>query len=252
MKKKILALLAGLCMMFGVGTFTACDGIVETLDMAVELEELTSENNKLKEENQALREEIATLKFELTFPKGLVTESCVLNNVKVIRDEVNPEGSVYAVRADGEGVEVTINDGYYDAGSGSLYNIAVWAHNGSKITINNGVFKTGADVNGEANHVIYAAGDSIIEINGGWFESVGVEAPMMINCQDGKGTIVIKGGTFVNFDPSNCVSEGENTNFVAEGYIVVMEEVEGVKYYTVVEASTVETEKPEIESPENF
>ena len=250
MKKKILALLMSLGMIFGVCSFTACSGITETLDMAIELEELTSENDQLKEENQTLKEELASLKFELTFPNGLVTESCILNNVKIVRDTVNLEGSVYAVRADGEAVEVTINDGYYDAGSGSLYNIAVWAHNNSKIVINGGVFKTGADVNGEANHVVYAAGNSTIEINGGVFESVDIDAPMMINCQDGKGTIVIKGGTFVNFDPSNCVSEGENTNFVAEGYVVVMEEIEGTRYYTVVEAPTIE--EPEIESPENF
>lgn len=254
MKKKILSLLMSLGMVFGVGTFSACD-MEDALDMVVEVEELNQQLSSLEKENQALKAELATLKFEVTFPNGLVTESCILNDVVVDRDTVNPEGSVYAVRADGEAVEVTINGGSYNAGSGSLYNIAVWAHNGSKIVINDGVFKTGADVNGDANHVVYAAGNSIIEINGGWFESVGVDAPMMINCQDGKGTIVIKGGTFVNFDPSNCVSEGEGTNFVAEGYTVIKETANGIDYYTVVEIPNVEDiedETPTEEIPSEF
>ena len=252
MKKKLLTLFMSICMMFGVcGSMTACD--LGILDGAIELEDLRDEVDSLKEENQLLKEEIATLKFEAEFPNGLVTESCILNKVSIIRDVANPEGSTYAVRADGSDVEVTINGGTYDAGSGSLYNIAIWAHNGSHIIINDGTFKTGADVNGEANHVIYAAGDSIIEINGGWFESVGVEAPMMINCQDNHGTIIIKGGTFVNFDPSNCISEGEGTSFVAEGYSVIMTEIEGIKYYKVVESSTIQEESSEVEEgPKDF
>ena len=184
-------------------------------------------------EIQRLKEELASLKFELAFPNGLVTESCILNNVKIVRDVVNAAGSVYAVRADGEGVEVTINGGYYDAGSGSLYNIAVWAHNGSKVVINGGEFITGNDVNGEFNHCVYAAGGSTIEINGGTFMSIG-DASWLLNCQDGNGTIIVKGGTFVNFDPSNCVSEGENTNFVAEGYKAVPEVVGEDTYYKVI------------------
>jgi hypothetical protein len=165
----------------------------------------------------------------------LITEGATtLENLKIQVTEVNAEGSSYAVRADGDGVEVTINGGTYDAGAGSLYNITVWAHHNAKVVINDGSFKTGADVNGEANHVIYAAGGSIIEINGGFFEST-VDAPMMINCQDNNGTIVIKGGTFVNFNPADCVSEGAGTNFVAEGYTVVTEAQEnGDVWYTVV------------------
>ena len=39
--------------------------------------------------------------------------------------------------------------------------------------------------------------------------------------KDGKAAIVVTGGTFKNFDPSNNISEGDNTNFVADGYEVV-------------------------------
>ena len=237
MKKFIASMLAGIMVIFGVGTMSGCSFLEDALDNAFDIE-------LLEEENKALKEELATLKFELAFPNGLVTESCILNNVKVVRDAVNVEGSVYAVRTDGEGVEVTINGGYYDAGSGSLYNIAVWAHNGSKVVINGGEFVTGNDVNGEANHCVYSAGGSIIEINGGTFMSNG-DASWLLNCQDGNGTIIVKGGTFVGFNPKDCVSEGEHTSFLAEGYDVVKETINNVDYYTVIEV--VEETIPEVE-----
>ena len=237
MKKFIASILAGIMVIFGVGTMSGCSFLEDALDNAFEIE-------LLEEENKALKEELATLKFELAFPNGLVTESCILNSVKVIRDVVYEDGSVYAVRADGEGVEVIINGGYYDAGSGSLYNIAVWAHHGSKVVINGGEFVTDDDVNGEANHCVYAAGGSTIEINGGTFMSNG-DASWLLNCQDGNGVIIVKGGTFVGFNPKDCVSEGEHTSFLAEGYDVVKETINNVDYYTVIEV--VEETIPEVE-----
>lgn len=244
MKKFIASILAGIMMVFGVGAMSGCSFLDDALDNAAQIELLEDEIEALEGENKALKEELATLKFELAFPNGLVTESCILNNVKVVRNAVNPEGSVYAVRADGEGVEVTINGGYYDAGSGSLYNIAVWAHNGSKVVINGGEFVTGNDVNGEFNHCVYAAGGSTIEVNGGTFMSNG-DASWLLNCQDGNGTIIVKGGTFVGFNPKDCVSEGEHTSFLAEGYDVVKETINNVDYYTVIEV--VEEDIPEVE-----
>lgn len=254
MKKFFAGLAACVMTLFGAFSFTGCDMIDNAIGNALDVEYLEKQVEVLKDENKALKEEVASLKFELTFPNGLVTESCILNNVKVIRDQVNVEGSVYAVRADGAEVEVTINGGYYDAGCGSLYNITVWAHNGSKVVINGGEFVTGADVNGEANHVIYAAGGSTIEINGGIFKS-SIEAPMMLNCQDNNGTIIVKGGTFINFNPDDCVSEGEHTSFLAEGYEVQLEEIDGIKYYKVVQIIQVEipeVEQEQAQTPEEF
>lgn len=195
--------------------------------------------------------------MEYTYPNGIVTkvdeidmslfetekvlerESKLIESGEVVLDgnyierkEVNAEGSVYAVRSEGNETLVTINSGHYDAGAGSLYNIAVWAHHGSKIVINDGYFSSGNDVNGEMNHVVYAAGGATIEINGGWFESKG-DPTMLINAQNGNATIVIKGGSFVNFDPSNCEC-GSETNFVAEGFTVVSETFMDDIIYTVV------------------
>ena len=129
---------------------------------------------------------------------------------------------------------LTINgDGTIDAGSGSAGNIAVWAGRGDatndgKVIINGGHFKNGSD-----SELIYAANKGIIEINGGTFE-VGQEdktsfaSPQyaVLNLySNGKlgADIIVKGGTFVNFDPANNVSENpnagyHNSNFVADGY----------------------------------
>lgn len=60
-----------------------------------------------------------------------------------------------------------------------------------------------------------------------------------LNCYDanrksGAAKIIVTGGTFVNFAPSNCKAEGENTNFVADGYKVVTETHGSDTWYTVV------------------
>ena len=59
-----------------------------------------------------------------------------------------------------------------------------------------------------------------------------------LNCIDanykaGTANIIVKGGRFFEFDPSKNVAEGQNTNFVAEGYKSSSEEIDGFNYYTV-------------------
>ena len=61
----------------------------------------------------------------------------------------------------------------------------------------------------------------------------------MLNCIDaayknGTAKIIVKGGTFVNFNPANCKAEGAGTNFVADGYKVVSEAHGTDTWYTVV------------------
>ena len=61
----------------------------------------------------------------------------------------------------------------------------------------------------------------------------------MLNCIDAeykKGTaqIIVKGGTYKNFDPSNSDSENPKASFVPEGYKVVTEVKGEDTWYTVV------------------
>lgn len=83
-------------------------------------------------------------------------------------------------------------------------------------------------------------------INGGFFDlapTIKSDAPeyatYLINCidasyKDGSAIVKIKGGTFVNFDPSNNAAEGAGTNFLADGYKVISEKHGTEIWYTVV------------------
>lgn len=84
-------------------------------------------------------------------------------------------------------------------------------------------------------------------INGGFFNcrpAGNVEDDQYrytLNCVDANykkyADIIVTGGTFVNFDPSNNQAEGPGTNFVKEGYKVVSEtKSNGDIWYTVVPA----------------
>ena len=86
--------------------------------------------------------------------------------------------------------------------------------------------------------------EGTLTITGGHFAVEAFGEPygynFLLNCIDsayknGSAKIIVKGGTFVNFDPSNNTAEGAGTNFVAEGYKVVSEAKEnGDVWYTVV------------------
>jgi hypothetical protein len=61
------------------------------------------------------------------------------------------------------------------------------------------------------------------EINGGNYTSSNDYAEYLINCinedyKSGHADIIVKGGTFKDFDPYNNTAEGPSTNYVAKGY----------------------------------
>lgn len=132
---------------------------------------------------------------------------------------------------DGDG---TINA---EAGGNSSYGIDVI---GGTVVINSGNFY------GAMTAVQVETGALVI--NGGFFDmaptckaAVPQFAKYIINCidahyKDGSATIEIKGGTFVNFDPS-ANPEGAGTSYVADGYKVESEVKDnGETWYTVVPA----------------
>ena len=138
--------------------------------------------------------------------------------------------------------EDTIGDGVFKVTAGTLtlngqgtinglganaYSMAIWATENGKVIINDGHFTNiGASSDFDSEHfdLIYASGNGQIEINGGEFEC---ETPAWIlNIKDKDretASIVVKGGKFHGFNPADCASEGEHTNFVAPGYKVVEE-----------------------------
>ena len=143
-----------------------------------------------------------------------------------------------AVYATGSDTDVTITGGYYDGGSGGEYNIAVWANGGANVTIKDGTFTVGADKNGKANSVIYSTGGNIT-IEGGFFytdySSNGFY--YVLNQQNGNpGTITVKGGTFVNYDPSKG-DDHLGGSFVPAGYSVISEKHGEDTWFTVVKGT---------------
>ena len=138
--------------------------------------------------------------------------------------------------------EDTVGDGVFKATEGTLtlggkgtinglgknaYSMAVWATDNGKVVINDGLFTNiGASSDFDSEHfdLIYASGNGQIEINGGEFKCETPKWTLNIKDKDrATANIVVKGGKFHGFDPSNCETEGPNTNFVAEGYKVVEE-----------------------------
>ena len=122
-----------------------------------------------------------------------------------------------------------------EAGNNQVYGINVI---GGKVVVNGGNFY------GAITAIQVQKGT--LEINGGFFDlaptckaQVPQYAKYVVNAIDaayknGTAKVIIKGGTFVNFDPS-ANPEGKETSYVAEGYKVVSkEQANGDTWYTVV------------------
>ena len=145
-----------------------------------------------------------------------------------------------AVLVSGAGTDVTITGGYYDGGKGGD-NRCVQVDTGAKVTIKDGTFTVGGDANGLGNSVILCNGGTVV-IEGGFFYTDYAYRNFyyVLNQQNGNpGTITVKGGTFVNYDPSKG-DDNLGGNFVPDGYSVISEtKANGDVWYTVVKGTGV-------------
>ncbi|MCI5615173.1 MAG: CalY family protein [Clostridia bacterium] len=136
-----------------------------------------------------------------------------------------------------DNAKLTITGGSFQAKKDDCYAVDV-QDEGAMLTIKDG------DFNGNISAVYAYTGVVIIE--GGTFKiqqlnSNNVQEPygLLLNCFDANyknktANIIVKGGSFFNFNPANNAAEGAGTNFVADGYKVVSEEKDGGIWYTVV------------------
>lgn len=159
-----------------------------------------------------------------------------LNNKKIISPDNmgNNSTNFCALYVEADTTINATEDGGINTGTNGGYGINV--NKGASLTINGGYYYGG----GTAIQVQKGT----LVINGGTFAVEPYSSPVygyefLLNCIDanyknGTAKIIVKGGTFVNFDPSNNAAEGEGTNFVAEGYKVVSEQHGTDTWYTVV------------------
>ena len=166
----------------------------------------------------------------------IISKSTTLNlDAKIVSpdDMGNNSTNFCALIVDADTTINATKDGGIDTGKNGGYGINV--RNGANLTINNGYYYGG----GTAVQVQKGT----LTINGGTFACEPFGAPygsnFLINCvdsayKDGSAKVIIKGGTFINFDPSNNSAEGAGTNFVADGYTVKSEVKGSDTYYTVV------------------
>ena len=146
---------------------------------------------------------------------------------------LDPNG--VAVSVSGEGTNLTITGGYYDGGEGGD-NRCIQVNKGATVTIKDGTFTVGGDATGLGNSVIYSVGGNIT-IEGGFFytdHSYRGKYYVLNQQNSNPGTITVKGGTFVNYNPANG-DDYLGGNFVADGYTVITEtKANGDVWYTVV------------------
>ena len=155
-------------------------------------------------------------------------------NTQAIFNEATYDWSMISVRSLGY---LTITGGTFTAKANDCYVMDV--RNGGYLTIEDGKFI------GNVDAIYVEKGTAIIE--GGFFDiqqkhtgsTLEAQYKTLLNCQDanynaGRAKIIVKGGTFVNFDPSNN-PEGVGTSFIADGYKVISEnQTNGDVWYTVV------------------
>ena len=113
---------------------------------------------------------------------------------------------------------LTIKGGTFDMPTDTTSQLGylVRAEGNSKVVIENGVFNAGLTC-------VQAGDNAQVEIKGGTYSAFATykNEYWLLNLidEDRETTnITVCGGTFINFDPSNNVCEGNGTNFVAEGY----------------------------------
>ena len=122
----------------------------------------------------------------------------------------------------------------------------VWANGAdAKVTIKGGIFKMGKNTNGTKSwyDCIYANDGAKVEIYGGTFQNDCEGRPQSLNIQNSgnKASILVYGGTFVNYDPSTG-DDYLGGNFVADGYAstrTITSMSSDVKEYTVKKVTEV-------------
>lgn len=166
--------------------------------------------------------------------------------------KVESKKDVFASRS-GKCDVTIIGTGEIRGGTGGSYT-AIKASAG-KFTLDGDIkYSVGADENNEGNTCIYVSATGEVDINNGYFatDAAWSNRYYVLNKKNGSnGIILVTGGTFLNFDPTNGDDVDAGT-FVAEGYEVTkVDDTYVVSKQEDVKNDTEEDEKSEdVESKE--
>ena len=220
-KKHFTSILSAICVVLVLAIcsvlLVACGGEKESISEVSSYQELVNalegDKDTIKLTDDIVVEDVITVTREVTLDlngKTLSNESPIW----VDTEEID-KWSIISVR---EGGNLTIT------GNGTVHALkddcyALDVVDGGKLVIESGTFIG----NISAVYVI----EGTVEIKGGEYSIQQLSAyndnRYTLNCYDTSyddniASFVVTGGTFHNFDPANCLAEGPNTNFVAEGY----------------------------------
>ena len=161
-------------------------------------------------------------------------------NGKTVKTTSIEGNGVFHVQKDG--LLIIDGKGTVDGVSASAegYHMAIWA-DGGKVIIKDGTFTNKGAKGGATTDqydLMYVKGDGVLEIDGGFFDCETPRWTLNIN-NAGKGSIIVRGGTFVNYNPAESYTDEKGkdipSSFVAEGYTVISEkQSNGDIWYTVV------------------
>ena len=157
-----------------------------------------------------------------------------ISNTSGIWDQYAGKWSLISVQDDGD-LTITGN-GTLSTLKDDIYAVDVYDAT-SSCTIESGTFIGNI-------HAVYVRNGSLT-VNGGTYSiqqlygDTSKAYEFVLNCYDahykaGTAKITVTGGTFENFNPADCAAEGEDTNFVANGYTVTPEVIGEDTRYTVV------------------
>lgn len=217
-KKNVSAIISGvlavIMLIVCAVLLVACGPKRDTIEVSSYVElvsALEGDKDTIKLTDDIVVEDVITVTREVTLDlngKTLSNESPIW----VDTEEID-KWSIISVRANGN-LTITGN-GTIHALENDCYAFDVIG--GGKLVIESGIFI------GNISAVYVFEGTA--EIKGGEYsiqqlDNTHHDERFTLNLYDKNGTasIVVTGGTFHNFDPANCLAEGPNTNFVAEGY----------------------------------
>lgn len=245
MRRKFLSVVLCVCMMLTMAPFAfAAEGDGESNIAVAKIGDTTyttfdsALDNAKAGDTITLLENVTVHDADETSSRTTIDKSIILDlNGKTIFGPNNMGANNYNFAVLYISADTTIIDSASNGGINTQTNGAYCINvmDGAQLTINAGTYYGGGTA------VQVQKGTLII--NGGTFNCEPYDNPtygykFLINCvdsayKDGTAKIIIKGGSFVNYNPSDSASENPRGNFCAPGYVAVKNDATENPVWTV-------------------